>query len=255
MLRQSTIFIPLALLSAGLLAACQPVHSRGTTRSPVLTQDVRPGTGLYRTSDGQVFNTRAQRDAYLRRQAEIRAQQIYDEELRREQAVRSTRRDRVRAQREAERIAAERARIRAEEDARYRAQREAEIRAAEARRERETRREARRAQEERARRQAIRDAREREDLAEAERLRAERRAQRQARRNAETVAERRRREAIARQVASRVETDSLGRYYRPRFVFNPDHHSWDRNQQRAHFFIRNRRGKESEADFWARPVL
>ena len=55
MLRNRSLLIPIALLSAGILAACQPAHTRGTKRSTVLTQDIRPDSQVYRTSDGQIF--------------------------------------------------------------------------------------------------------------------------------------------------------------------------------------------------------
>ncbi|MEM7189064.1 MAG: hypothetical protein AAF439_05585 [Pseudomonadota bacterium] len=158
-------------VAAVALAACKPVHTSGGTYEtgtyPVYDNQV----GVYRTSDGRIFRTAAERDAYLRRKAR-RLGTDYDN---------ARARERARERREAERREAdrrERARIQREIDREERRLRELEARRAEEERiarERERRadrryelseREARRRSREEARRRA-----EREDAAYRERLR------------------------------------------------------------------------------------
>lgn len=185
------------LTLAGLAAACQPVHTRGVYDSRIGVQPHAPK--VYRTVNGRVFATEAQRAAYLRRHGDAYERELYAIELERQrirsQSLSALQADRRQAQIDRARRAedrAERARTQALRDTR---QAERAARRAEREARRQTRTDNRpqigtqgeTQAERRARRQAERTERQRVDAQrDQQRLtrearEAERRARRQAR--------------------------------------------------------------------------
>lgn len=259
MLRKSLKTPAVMVVGTILLAACQPGYNNGTYGNGVYVPSASAGDRIYRTSDGRVFRTRAERDAYLRALERERAQEVYDQQLRR---------DRVR-QRRAEILAAERAaERRARRDARLERQRRIEAKAERDR----LRAEQDRRRADRAARQAEREARRAQrdgirgvqtgrdpDLAAREARRVERQARREAeraRREQERLGREdrlARQEARARRAAAR---SALGRgsYYRPKFVYQVANDRQTEAEQRYSFYYRNHSPGETEAEFWARPV-
>ncbi|MFK7941489.1 MAG: hypothetical protein AB8B85_01020 [Paracoccaceae bacterium] len=182
----------LMVFGATLLAACQPAHTRGTYDNGIYQEPVSAQSRVYRTADGRVFRTRAERDAYLRAVERQREREIYEADLRRDQRL-QRRTDVLAAERAAERRARQNARL--ERERRRQTQAERELQQAE-----RARRRAERAarQAERTRQGQTRIGRD-PDLVEREARQREREARRAARRAQRQQDELVRSQRVARQ--------------------------------------------------------